>query len=170
MGAERNTGLPVLGNTSAPPALVSALDRCSVRKSMTAMLQAIGECLCRLQNRCWTDTKDAMGNAVILFGAGASFGSDIVGVPPTGPELFEVLRRFAPACWGALPATLAHVFERDFEEGILRVAETRPHDMPVLQRAMAAFFLRIHSSRRELVRRTGPADQGQRMVGSTRQS
>lgn len=81
-----------------------------------------------------------MAKYLILFGAGASFGSDVLGTPPLGQKLFQALRGFNPPGWGALPASLAAAFEADFEAGMVEIASTHPHAMPVVQRAMAAYF------------------------------
>jgi len=79
---------------------------------------------------------------LFLFGAGASYGSQADG-PPMGSQLFEALRQFNPTGWGQLPADMADLFRGDFERGMARVAETNSHAMPILQRAMAAFFFRF---------------------------
>lgn len=77
---------------------------------------------------------------LMLLGAGASYGSSSHGAPPIGAGLFAELRRFNPAGWGALPAEIRSHFEADFERGMRELARTRSHDMPILQRAMAAYF------------------------------
>ncbi len=77
---------------------------------------------------------------LILLGAGASYGSSTHLVPPMGSGLFKELQRFNPPGWGALTATIAKQFEVDFEQGMRELASSRPHDMPILQRAMAAYF------------------------------
>lgn len=77
---------------------------------------------------------------VILLGAGASYGSAANNVPPMGAGLFRELRNFNPPGWGALPSDLASHFEADFERGMRKLAQVRSHDMPILQRAMAAYF------------------------------
>ncbi len=79
---------------------------------------------------------------LFLFGAGASYGSQADG-PPMGSQLFEALRQFNPTGWGQLSADMADLFRGDFERGMARVAETNSHAMPVLQRAMAAFFFQF---------------------------
>ena len=81
-----------------------------------------------------------MTKNIILFGAGASYGSDNSGIPPLGNNLFSELARFNPPGWGALPNEYRNVFNNDFEQGMLKVAYERPHDLPILQRAMSAFF------------------------------
>jgi len=80
---------------------------------------------------------------VLLLGAGASYGSDTVGTPPMGDALFPALREFNPPGWGALPADMADQFAGDFEAGMTSLADQRPHDLPPLQRAMAAFFFKF---------------------------
>lgn len=77
---------------------------------------------------------------LFLFGAGASYGSTGEGRPPMGSDLFHALRQFNPTGWGKLLNDLAGLFHRDFERGMTRLAATNPHMMPILQRAMAAFF------------------------------
>lgn len=74
---------------------------------------------------------------LILFGAGASFGSDTSGFPPLGVRLFEELRRFNPDGWGKIDGGLADAFRRDFEDALRRL---NPSAVAPLQRAMAAYF------------------------------
>jgi len=76
---------------------------------------------------------------LILFGAGASYGSDTVGTPPLGGQLFDELQRFNPDAWGTISGDLATEFRADFEQAMKLVA---PHALAPLQRAMAAFFFR----------------------------
>ena len=78
--------------------------------------------------------------ALLLMGAGASFGSDTQGTPPLGARLFSELQRSNPDGWGQLPRDIAAGFERDFEAGMQALSGARPHDMAPLQRAMAAYF------------------------------
>ena len=75
-----------------------------------------------------------------MFGAGASYGSDNYGTPPLGNNLFSELSRFNPAGWGALPNEYLVDFNNDFEKGMIKLASQRPHDIPILQRAMSAYF------------------------------
>ncbi len=88
---------------------------------------------------------------VILFGAGASYGSDFSNTPPLGSGLFHELSRFNPTGWGSLPSDLVDVFD-DFEKGMTRVSEVNIHWMPVLQRAMAAYFFNFVPSPSNLYR------------------
>jgi hypothetical protein len=82
-------------------------------------------------------------SSVILFGAGASYGSDRFGVPPLGPALFDALRQFNAEGWGQIGEPLASRFRSDFEDGMVTLANTNQFALPVLQRAMAAFFYRF---------------------------
>lgn len=77
---------------------------------------------------------------LMLLGAGASSGSSAHRVPPMGAGLFKELQLFNPSGWGALPASISSHFVADFEQGMSELASSRPHDMPILQRAMAAYF------------------------------
>ena len=80
---------------------------------------------------------------LILFGAGASFGSDeSQHVPPLGTDLFDALVGFSPATWGKVSQTEAADFRCDFEEGMKEYAESHSSDGTVdkLQLAMAGYF------------------------------
>lgn len=81
-----------------------------------------------------------MTKNIFLFGAGASFGSDTISTPPLSNRLFDELCGFNPPGWGALPNDFRTEFNGDFEQGMVKVANERPHDLPILQRSMAAFF------------------------------
>lgn len=85
-------------------------------------------------------------NRVIFFGAGASFGSASSNVPPLGASLFAELQRFNPPGWGMLPASLTSSFREDFERGMVELAQWNSHAMPILQRAMAAYFFSFRPS------------------------
>lgn len=79
-------------------------------------------------------------SSVILFGAGASYGSNNRNVPPIGDDLFFALQQFNPTGWGSLPSSITQEFQGDFENGMTKLSQTHSHAMPILQRAMAAFF------------------------------
>lgn len=84
-----------------------------------------------------------MGN-LILFGAGASFGSDDPrAVPPLGGNLYDALCGFNPTGWGAVADGLARQFKDDFEQGMKSFAKVNPTSVDVLQRAMAAYFFQF---------------------------
>jgi hypothetical protein len=87
-----------------------------------------------------------MSQPLILFGAGASFGSQKEDTPLLGASLFEALRAFNPPGWGKIPHELVEVFRIDFENGMRRLSERHPGWMPILQRAMAAYFFRFTPS------------------------
>jgi len=82
-------------------------------------------------------------SSLILFGAGASYGSNNRDVPPLGDDLFFALKRFNPPGWGSLPSSMAKQFQGDFENAMTNLSQTHSHEMPVLQRAMAAFFFKF---------------------------
>lgn len=82
-----------------------------------------------------------MPRHLILFGAGASYGSDNnTSLPPLGADLFDELARFNPDGWGQLNADSSNKFRNDFEAGMVALSQIRPHALPPLQRAMAAYF------------------------------
>jgi len=97
---------------------------------------------------------------LVLFGAGASYGSDRSGTPPLGCDLFDELCRFNPPGWGTLPDELTVIFRKDFEEGMSRVADFNCHWMPILQRAMAAYFFSFRPTTNSLYLRLA-----ERLVG-----
>lgn len=77
---------------------------------------------------------------LILFGAGASFGSDNLSTPPLGADLFHDLAKFNPSGWGAIQGEFRELFEDDFEKGMKSFASKNPFKLPGLQREMAAYF------------------------------
>lgn len=85
-----------------------------------------------------------MSKNIILFGAGASYGSDKNDTPPLGVNLFLELRKFNPEGWGALPNEFVEAFNNDFEQGMIKLASNRPHDISILQRAMSAYFFTFY--------------------------
>ncbi len=89
-------------------------------------------------------------NNLILFGAGASFGSEPSGMPPLGAGLFEALRQFNPGGWGKIVDPLSKVFRADFEAGMVELSKIQPHALPPLQRAMAEFFFRFEPTDQSL--------------------
>lgn len=80
--------------------------------------------------------------SVILFGAGASFGSGEVEPcpPPLTPGLMASLAAAAPLTWGSLSSELQALFRNDFELGMVELGRIRPDLLPPLQRSMAKFF------------------------------
>jgi hypothetical protein len=78
---------------------------------------------------------------VVLFGAGASYGSPHIlpESPPLGGSLFQKLRSLYPHPWADLPSPYIKEFE-DFERGMLRVMESGEHWIGPLMQAMTLFF------------------------------
>ena len=103
---------------------------------------------------------------LILFGAGASAGSEPTGTPPLGVALFDSLARFNPPGWGAIPIDLARVFREDFERGTQRLSAELPNSLPPLQRAMAAYFYNFAPTAASLYFRMGHALRANRWQGA----
>jgi len=80
---------------------------------------------------------------LLVFGAGASKGSDSSGTPPLGSELFGELGRFDPNGWGSIGAQRAQLFRGDFEHGMREILEGNSQGVAALQRRMAAFFFKF---------------------------
>jgi hypothetical protein len=77
---------------------------------------------------------------VVLFGAGASFGSEQAApVPPLGTQLFDELVRFAPATWGALPDPWPGRFRGNFEPAMAAFINNGGFGAP-FQWDMATYF------------------------------
>jgi len=87
---------------------------------------------------------------LIIFGAGASFGSDTSSVPPLGNKLFDALTDFAPNSWGTVHQKYKEVFQNDFEKGMQILSSEQPTWLPPLQRAMAAYFFNFSPQRTNL--------------------
>lgn len=82
-----------------------------------------------------------MAKYLIIFGAGASYGSDDEKfTPPLGENLFSSLAGYNPDGWGQIRGNLADKFVTDFEAGIVELSKQNPHALPPLQRVMAAYF------------------------------
>jgi hypothetical protein len=81
---------------------------------------------------------------LIIFGAGASYGSDNCDkVPPLGNKLFSALQEFDPSGWGKLDGLVAKEFEDDFEKAMNNLFSLNPYDIMPLQRSMAFYFFRF---------------------------
>ena len=85
-----------------------------------------------------------MSHYLLLFGAGASYGSDKHGTPPLGDKLFDALCRFHPKGWGSIPIKYSRIFRKDFEGGMVELSKQNSFLMPPLQRAMAAYFFNFY--------------------------
>jgi hypothetical protein len=81
---------------------------------------------------------------VVLFGAGASFGS--LGIyphpPPLGRHLYSRLKIEFPQTWGKLPKNFHEIFDKNFEKGMLSLFKTTEFSLiiPSLMRDMAEYF------------------------------
>jgi len=84
---------------------------------------------------------------VILFGAGASYGSGAVHPepPPLGDQLFDLLTRAFPASWGALPNDHQARFRESFELGMGALLATGSHAVPPMMQEFAILFSRYQS-------------------------
>jgi hypothetical protein len=90
---------------------------------------------------------------LIVFGAGASFGSDTLGTPPLSNKLIDLLIPFNPDGWGRLSNEFIESFRDDFEQTMVQLSRQHPHSLPPLQRAMAAFFYQFHPGPNNLYRK-----------------
>ena len=79
---------------------------------------------------------------MIIFGAGASHGSDIFNVPPLASGLIEELISFQPHTWGKIQPSLISLLKQDFEKGMIKLSQENPHSIATLHRSMAEFFFR----------------------------
>lgn len=86
-----------------------------------------------------------MTGKLLILGAGASFGSEQEKqyAPPLGAVLFQSLLEFSPESLGNIPQSIRAIFNKDFEAGMLALAQQLPQMLPVLQRCMGAFFFRF---------------------------
>lgn len=93
---------------------------------------------------------DKHPSTVILFGAGASTGSDDSNTPPLGVELFDHLAKFDPIGWGAVTKKVNTLFKEDFEAGMKVLAKSADNQLPCLQKTMAEFFFQYTPSKKSL--------------------
>lgn len=79
---------------------------------------------------------------VVLFGAGASYGSEKVSPypPPLSKDLYHELGEYCPEVWGAIPDRYKQKFEGDFEAAMGELWESGSFDGPALMRCMAHYF------------------------------
>lgn len=82
---------------------------------------------------------------IFLFGAGASKGSEVEGIPtpPLGSELFKKLKSRYPESWGCLNVDS---FTDDFEIAMSHLVLSQPDSIDQLQRDMAQFFFGFQPS------------------------
>jgi len=86
---------------------------------------------------------------VILFGAGASFGSEkvIPFLPPLSTGLFDQLQKYYPDAWGKIPASDRPKFVPNFELGMKELWDSHSHDTPAFMRCMADYFAKFRAIR-----------------------
>jgi hypothetical protein len=98
-----------------------------------------------------------MAKYLIIFGAGASYGSDPKCknhmLPPLGNDLFDALVAYNPTGWGQLGMELGDIFRNDFEGGMEQLLLKYPHIAGPLQVVMAQFFFRFEPTPTNLYRR-----------------
>ena len=83
---------------------------------------------------------------VILFGAGASKGSQSNNPPPLGGELLKELLRQDPKVWGLIPEKLLSSLCLDFETGMSEIGDSHGELLPKLLRSMARYFYQFTPS------------------------
>lgn len=79
---------------------------------------------------------------LVLFGAGASFGSPSIlpFAPPLGSGLYEQLAKSFPNSWGGVPYALGEEFRKNFEIGMATLWDSGSHTIPILMQHMAIYF------------------------------
>jgi hypothetical protein len=85
---------------------------------------------------------------LILFGAGASYGSEHVSpyCPPLGKDLFDKLAENYPDSWGRLPPGISRSkFVPNFELGMKDLWDYPWHGTAILMRCMADYFSRFRA-------------------------
>lgn len=72
---------------------------------------------------------------LIVFGAGASFGSED-NMPPLSNSLFAKLVEAYPSSWGQIGEEVSRLFQDDFEKGMEKIAKDEfaiPNPVPMLK-------------------------------------
>ena len=79
---------------------------------------------------------------VILFGAGASYGSGPAHPqpPPLGNELFHLLTSTFPGSWGAISGANRKLFEESVEFGMGALLASGSHDLPAMMQQFVVLF------------------------------
>ena len=82
---------------------------------------------------------------IILFGAGASYGSGqiIPEKPPLLRQLYPELKRCYPRTWGNFPKDLSSEFDQDFELGMADIWDKYSPMVPQLMQEMALYFVQF---------------------------
>jgi len=91
-----------------------------------------------------------MTKNLILFGAGASTGSDTFGVPPLGKGLLSALQEFNPGVWNKIPPKLINQLSDDFEKGMEKISNKYSRTLAPLQRSMANYFFQFNPNKNNL--------------------
>ena len=85
---------------------------------------------------------------IILFGAGASFGSNdvIPYAPPLGGQLYNELRSRFRGTWGSLPSGLDQLFSNSFEDGMKSIWDSNnlSQNIAILMKNMGYYFSEFH--------------------------
>ncbi len=79
----------------------------------------------------------------MIFGAGASVGSEDNNMPPLGNHLFDELVSFNPNGWGQMPNELSEIFREDFEKGMEELSTKYTNVLTQSQTIMASFFFKF---------------------------
>ena len=87
---------------------------------------------------------------LIVFGAGASFGSEKDSMLPLSVSLFTKLVEKYPDSWGQIGEETASVFHEDFEKGMEHIANNESALLVDLQKSMAKFFIKFRPSEKSL--------------------
>ncbi len=87
----------------------------------------------------------SVNNKMIIFGAGASYGSEEnnQNTPPTGEYLFGELKLFDQNGWGSISNEFAGNFRSNFEKGKIIYAKERPGELINLHKSMARYFYKF---------------------------
>lgn len=85
---------------------------------------------------------------IVLFGAGASFGShDVLPyAPPLGSDLYDELRSSFSGTWGCLPPTFHQSFTNSFEDGMKVIWDSGDfsQNIAILMKNMGYYFSEFH--------------------------
>ena len=87
---------------------------------------------------------------LIVFGAGASFGSEKDDMPPLSASLFTKLVERYPNSWGQMDEETARLFQDDFEKGMEKIAKDESAMLTDLQKSMAKYFVHFRPSKENL--------------------
>ena len=82
-----------------------------------------------------------MSKNLIIFGAGASTGSQNYNSPPVGNNLFDELVKISPNGWGKINKRLSKIFQNDFESGMNEIERESHQILIKIQKSMAAYFV-----------------------------